>query len=115
MRQSDIKVGDVLRVRQWEDMAAEFGADSHGNICSSYRKEDGQTSVEIFYKGMRDLCGKTFTVTTIHNYINFMSNYGAKEPEFGGRSIEAWMLEPIGSDEEIEPEEPDTLIGFLLL
>lgn len=114
MRQSDIKVGDVLRVRQWEDMAAEFGVNSYGNIGPNY-EEDGQTSIEVFYKEMRDLCGKTFTVKTIRRYNRFINDHEAEEPEFGGRSFEAWMLEPIAQDEEIEPEEPDTLIGFLLL
>lgn len=114
MREEFIHVGDVLRVREWEDMAAEFGINTNGNIDPRY-EEYGRTSVETFYKRMRDLCGKTFTVAKIHRYSNFIDDYVAEEPEFESFSIEAWMLEPTTPNEEIVPEEPDTLFGFLLL
>ena len=48
MRQSDIKVGDVLRIRQWEDMEAEFGVNELGDISPDY-EENGKTAVETFH------------------------------------------------------------------
>lgn len=30
------KVGDVVRIRSWEDMEAEFGVDEDGNIPCKY-------------------------------------------------------------------------------
>lgn len=119
MRDEFIHMGDVLRVREWEDMEAEFGLDEMGDITPDieWLSEDFRPlmSHESFLKEMRSLCGHTFTVLNICKYETLINDYTAEELEFSGWTIEAWMLEPIGSDEEIEPEEPDTLIGFLLL
>lgn len=114
MRDSEIHVGDVLRIRRWEDMEAEFGLDDDGCIKCD-REDNGRRGVEYFWFGMRGICGKTFTVAKIHRYDGLVNDYDAEEPEIATELIEAWMLEPIAPDEEIEPEEPDTLIGFLLL
>ena len=44
--------GTVCRIRQWDDMAAEFGIDGFGGIMC-----DG-----IFTPEMKDLCGLRFTI-----------------------------------------------------
>ena len=41
------KVGDVVRIRSWEDMEAEFGVDEDGNIPCKYN----------FTDFMRNMCG----------------------------------------------------------
>ena len=48
----EFQVGDVCRIRQWDDMAAEFGLKSNGNI----------KCLATFTDGMRHLCGKLFTI-----------------------------------------------------
>ena len=49
----DFHVGDVVRIRDWDDMVAEFGIDRNGDIpCRAH-----------FVRGMRRLCGNVFTIT----------------------------------------------------
>lgn len=50
-------VGDRCRIRQWDDMAAEFGLRYGAILCNG-----------TFEKNMRYLCGEPFTIKTI-NYI----------------------------------------------
>ena len=49
----NFKVGDKVKIRQWNDMVEEFGLDAYGNI-----KTRGHT----FPKGMKYLCGKIATI-----------------------------------------------------
>lgn len=52
MRLEDIHIGDTVRVRQWDDMAAEFGLDRDGDIqCPWY-----------FLRDMTGFCGQIFEV-----------------------------------------------------
>ena len=53
------KVGDRVMVREWNDMVAEFGTDSWGNI----ETKDVNGSVMPFVIGMKHLCGRTATIT----------------------------------------------------
>jgi len=55
MKKEDIVIGTTYRIREWDDMAQEFGLDSMGNIPVN---ED--TS---FLKEMKCLCGQLHTVT----------------------------------------------------
>lgn len=50
------KVGDRVRIRQWDDMAKEFGIDWDGDISMP---------PPTFTKDMKYLCGRTATVTEI--------------------------------------------------
>lgn len=49
-------VGEKVRIRQWDDMAEEFGVDAIGIPCAS-----------SFVNDMKYLCGKEFTVTAVSN------------------------------------------------
>lgn len=49
-------VGERVRIRQWDDMADEFGFDAAGIPCASF-----------FVNDMKHLCGKEFTVTAVSN------------------------------------------------
>ena len=49
------KVGDKVRVRQWDDMAREFGLDEYGDIAMSY----------FFSKEMEKYCGKEVEISSI--------------------------------------------------
>lgn len=48
-------IGDEVTIRQWDDMAAEFGLNRFGSIFVP----------ESFTKEMKRYCGKTFTITRI--------------------------------------------------
>ena len=55
----NLKVGDKVTIRQWDDMAEEFGVDYDGDIkCKN-----------IFISDMRKYCGKTFTIVDIEDYL----------------------------------------------
>ena len=45
------KIGDKVRVREWDDMLKEFGGDGHAISCTCF-----------FMDCMKPLCGKVFTV-----------------------------------------------------
>lgn len=49
------KVGDELRIREWDDMEAEFGLKHNGSINCQY----------VFATSMKPMCGKNFTVKKI--------------------------------------------------
>lgn len=55
------KVGDRVRIRQWDDMAAEFGVDNDNDFEDVIRC-DNQPS---FVEGMKNLCGRTATIKHI--------------------------------------------------
>lgn len=45
------KVGDIVQIRQWDDMAEEFGTTIHGSIaCRSWH----------FVEEMKKYCGKSY-------------------------------------------------------
>ena len=48
------KVGDKVKVREWDDMAKEFGVDGDGDIITAYG---------CFVTPMRKFCGKTVTIS----------------------------------------------------
>lgn len=45
-------VGDIVRVRDWDDLMAEFGEDVQGNIPAPY----------VFVQNMRKYCGRKFYI-----------------------------------------------------
>lgn len=53
MRDEEIEIGDELRIREWADMAEEFGTsdDNCEILCRAH-----------FVDSMMELCGKPFTV-----------------------------------------------------
>lgn len=107
MKDEDIKEGDVVRVRQWGDMANEFGVYNNGNIYINSKRT-------CFLLGYKNLCGEVGTVVRKrydnheHRYI-----YSFQEEKF--YSTPSWlmcseMLEPVieeewelADDEQIKP------------
>lgn len=75
-------VGDVLQIRQWDDMVEEFGLDINGNI----------ETPSSFTTGMKYLCGKKFTVAHVLPFDD--GAYIAEEDIFQAWSIDEGMLEP---------------------
>lgn len=102
MRDEDIHIGDVLRIRQWNDMANEFGINAFGSInCRC-----------VFITEMIHMCGKKFTVSKIYeDYGETMYNSAEgveydldgiildKDDTWG---ISADMLEPYIEEKEWE-------------
>ena len=105
MRDEDIHIGDVLRVRQWEDMVNEYGT-----ICDedSYCYAIKVNKSVKFLKKMKHLCGQIFTVSKYYD-LDFNDNnrfYLSKEKveientrAFGVWLICAEMLEPFAEDD----------------
>lgn len=53
------KVGELVRIRQWDDMEKEFGIDEGGNISIN--------SAIVFVREMKPLCGKYAEITRLHD------------------------------------------------
>lgn len=53
----EFKVGQVVKIRQWDDMEKEFGLDKYEDINIGNRV--------IFIKSMKHLCGRKTTITSI--------------------------------------------------
>ena len=62
------KIGDTVRIRQWDDMAAEYGLSSSGYICPEYEDDMNGCGVP-FNRAMADLCGQTFIVKDVIGYV----------------------------------------------
>lgn len=111
MKDEDIHVGDVVRIRSFEDMKSEFGVDRYGDI-------PGYDSVSFVAK-MQELCGAVFTVAYALNQDDYGWDYRSVEGIEGlGEddnfwSIRAWMLEPYEEDTEWEVAD-DNQIALLL-
>lgn len=88
---SEFKVGDKLRIRQWEDMKEEFGTDYNGAINCKYD----------FTEEMKHLCGLPFTVSNIE-FGEYFSVEGTEDLRYDGMRdrwfISADMLEYADED-----------------
>ena len=76
----------MLRIRQWDDMAEEFGITIDGDIDCLY----------TFTEPMRKLCGMTFTVESV--YETYLE---PEEDGFDRWTFSADMLEPIACEEDL--------------
>lgn len=74
-------VGDLVRVRDWDDMVAEFGT------CEYY---DWEINCEaVFTESMQDLCGLEAEITAVYpNYRN--ENYTAYKTT--NDKINEWVI-----------------------
>lgn len=59
------KVGDIVRIREWDDMVEEFGKTADHIDCRY-----------AFTEPMRPLCGKEFTILRIEGAKVFGSDFG---------------------------------------
>lgn len=102
MKQEDIHIGDVLRIREWHDMEKEFGLNRDGEINCRF----------VFVPSMRPLCGQRFTVKTINSNDTIISEEGI---ESDGRiwHISADMLELCDEYDQIAEESLDGLFVYL--
>lgn len=116
MKDEDIHIGDVLRIRQWEDMAGEYETvnDEDPYYCA-IKLNNGVK----FLKKMAHLCGQVFTISENYDYEfnnTKMKFYRSKEgvekmKAFGLWLICAEMLEPfIEEDLEVANDEDMKLL-----
>lgn len=92
MNGRDFKIGDRVRIRQWDDMEREFGKDEDGciNLSSGFG----------FVDSMHHLCGRTATILEYSNsevYLDFDDKSGDIEWAYTTD-----MLEHINQDEQYE-------------
>lgn len=83
------KVGDRVRIRDWDDMEREYGLDNKGSI----NKHN-----PTFVKTMRCLCGKYATISAIYGdrvKLTDWSDYGS-DVEWG---YAKYMIEPVEKEE----------------
>ena len=91
MGDRDFEIGDLVRIRDWDDMVDEFGYNGNENsIPCKYS----------FITDMRYLCGTEFEITDITGY----QVYGC---ESDGFTISTDMIEHCDSMKRAEPVELD--------
>ena len=96
------KAGDLVRIREWEDMAAEFGIRSVGEEryidCSAG-----------FMWDMRHLCGMEFTIVDPREYDGFV-DYAWGVDGFQSETVDKWtitadMIELVEDDDGDDAQE----------
>lgn len=58
MKRREFRIGDIVLIRQWDDMAREFGFNSYGSIDCNFS----------FTLSMKKLCGKIVKICWVDNY-----------------------------------------------
>ena len=105
MKLENIRPGDRLRIRLWEDMEAEFGLD-----------DDGYIPCELFFAPeMKCLCGREFTVASINPFgvIIAVDLYGSDPLE--DWSVSAGMCEPAVTEDPWSPPDVNPAELFSVL
>lgn len=95
------KIGDKVRVRQWDEMEKEFGLDPWGDIKCDH----------IFTRDMREYCGKVFTVRDV-----FPPVYRLGDCKIGSKlwwNFSDDMLEPAGDKKIIITTDGKTTLARL--
>lgn len=105
MRDEEIHVGDVLRIRDWNDMACEFSGSDREHIPMLPKRTS-------FVRSMQRYCGEVYTVSAINKEYG-MTVYKFKETS----GINNWlvcseMLEPV--EDEVVDVATDNEIALLL-
>ena len=106
-------VGDVCRVRRWDDMVAMYGMTPDGSIGL-----DGGCN---FVPHMRRLCGQQYTISEVNSVFGGLAGvYRSYEGvERKGTSDDSFwyiteeMLELIDARRQVDPISTDDLISFL--
>lgn len=95
------KIGDRVRVRQWDEMEKEFGLDPKGDISCDL----------IFVKDMREYCGKVFTVRNAFSQIYHLDGCETNFGFWWGFSDD--MLEPVDNKKIVITTDGKTTLARL--
>lgn len=96
-------VGDVVRIREWEDMRSEFGLDSDGDIRCT----------RVFVTGMSESCGELCTVLAKDGKrVDLAFKNPIIDAEMRTYKFSTDMIEPAGCS-DIDPEAALSLSDFL--
>ena len=92
----NFKVGDRVVVRDWDDMEKEYGVNKWGDIA-----KDSQ-----FTSNMKNLCGRTATVTAVKEGFSFKTIKLDFDDKSGTSSytFNPWMFNPIDVPTHKKPE-----------
>lgn len=109
MRDEDIHIGDMVRVRQWYDLANEYGENCYYDI-PIYAKRTRFTTY------MKKFCGNVFTVSEA--YLSGDVSIGYKFQDDNGTGINLWficaeMLEPFEEDNKWEVASDNDILSLL--
>lgn len=117
MRDEDIHVGDILKIRELADMAndnnvMEISTDAENRVTDIQFK-----SGVYFNQGMKSLCGREFAVSSCDQcrIDKLVTRYHSMNGVEDGWTITADMLEPFDSkdDGEITVSSEEDLMSFL--
>ena len=61
------KVGDIVIIREWDDMKNEYGLDANGNICAGMG--------DVFTPSMKNKCGKTYKIKSTNEETGLLRLY----------------------------------------
>ena len=99
MNIKDIVIGKKYRIREWDDMAKEFGTDERGDI---YTKGD------MFFREMKVFCGKEVVVRGINHFgLKLKFDDGQYNYRY---NFTADMIEPIDEEDKMPIEIKDGYI-----
>ena len=99
----EFEVGDLCRIRSWDDMEAEFGLTDGDYIPCAFN----------FVVGMKHLCGIEFKVSRYARSSTGRRMYYTNDPVFNQWNISGDMLELVDPS-EAAPLAPLPPIGDLL-
>lgn len=115
MRIEDIHIGDIVQIRDWDDMALEFGKET-----DVYGIERICTTPFWFVPSMKYLCGKVLTIKIVDKggYVSSVEGYELsscpENPRNRNWFMCASMLQPFAPNAPDENFEPIDLSGFLI-
>lgn len=111
MNGEEIRVGDRLRIREWDDMEKEV----YGSVTGEGDILSGMGAA--FVQGMKFMCGRPFTVKTAargcyqsEEEIETLTSDGSKRSI--PWTISAYMLEPFPLEQIVTPDTNITDVMF---
>lgn len=96
---SKYEIGDIVRIREWDDMAEEYGV--VGSVIQV---------THSFTKDMKCLCGKSATIRTKNPGNDMYFLFSEEFPEFDEYVFSEKMFVP---DEENDVEVSEELLNYL--
>ena len=95
-----LKIGDVVTIRQWDDMASEYGINAFGDIRPSV------AGSESFVEGMKEYCGCSLIIANIMgDYFGNLTYILATRESTNcdlGWSFQEWMFDGVCLTQESE-------------